>query len=100
MKDFARATGRLNKTDRADARAIAEFLAKVEGRSWSPGEPQARGLEGLMAHRAALLQERTRLSNRLERADDLPALVRRHLETRLCALDEGIRETERERRRP
>ena len=99
VRDLARATGRLNKTDRADARAIAEFLSKVEGRPWRLCDPTARELEGLTAHRAALLEERTRLANRLERRPSLPALAVRHLETRLCALDDEIRETEGARRR-
>jgi len=99
VRDFARATGRLNKTDRADARAIAEFLAKVEGRPWRLADPLARELEGLTAHRAALLEERTRVSNRLARGASLPALAARHLEARLSALGEEIREAEAERRR-
>ena len=99
VRDFARATGRLNKTDRADARAIAGFLGKVEGRPWRLAEPTARELEALTSHRAALLEERTRLANRLERRGSMPALVARHLETRLCALDDELRETEAERLR-
>lgn len=99
VRGFARATGRLNKTDRADARAVAEFPGKVEGRPWHLADPLPRESEGLTAHRAALLEERTRVSNRLERRGSLPALVVRHLETRLCALDDERREAEAERRR-
>ena len=99
VRDFARATGRLNKTDRADARALAGFLARVEGRPWRLADPASRELEGLTAHRAALLEERTRLTNRLERRESLPALVARHLETRRCALDDELRETDAERGR-
>ncbi|RYE77708.1 MAG: IS110 family transposase [Myxococcales bacterium] len=99
VRDFARATGRLNKTDRADARAVAGFLAKVEGRPWAPPADQARELEGLTAHRAALLQERTRVGNRLQAPGSPPALVRRQLEARLGTLGEELEELERERRR-
>lgn len=98
VKDLARATGRRNKTDRSDARTIAEFLARVEGRPWRLADPVARELEGLTAHRAALLEERTRVQNRLGLRASLPALVVRHLETRLCALDDELREAEEARR--
>lgn len=99
VRDFARATGRLNKTDRADARTIAGFLGRVEGRPWRLADETTRELEALTAHRAALLEERTRVQNRLGRRASLPALVARHLETRLCALDDEVREAEAERRR-
>ncbi|RYG44326.1 IS110 family transposase [bacterium] len=99
VRDFARASGRLNKTDRADARTVAEYLPRFEGRAWSPPSDRARELEGLTAHRAALLQERTRVGNRLERREELPALVARQLDERLRGLARELEELERERRR-
>ena len=99
VRDFARAGGRLNKTDRADARAVAEYLPRFEGRAWSPPTERARELEGLTAHRAALVEERTRLGNRLEHREELPALVARQLEARLKGLARETEEVERERRR-
>lgn len=69
-------------------------MTKIPGRSWSPPEAQARELQGLTAHRASLLEERTRLQNRLERKESLPALVRRHLEARLVAVDLEVAEAE------
>lgn len=98
VRDFARATGRLNKADRADARAIAEFLSKVDGRPWRLADPVARELEGLSSHRAALCQERTRLGNRLERRAALPGLAVRHIEARLDAIDREVEEVEQARR--
>ena len=99
VRDFARASGRLDKTDRADARAIAEYLPRFEGRAWSPAEPKARELEGLAAHRAALIGERTRLGNRLGHREELPALVARPLDERLRSLARELDEVEAERRR-
>jgi len=99
VRDSARASGRLNKTDRADARAIAEHLRRYEGRAWRPASPVARAMDGLTAHRAALLQERTRLGNRLERRGDLPALVAAQIDARLSALERDLEEVEAERRR-
>ena len=72
VRDFARATGRLNKTDRADARAVAGFLGKVEGRPWRLAAPVSRELEGLTAHRGALVEERTRLANAWSAAPRCP----------------------------
>jgi transposase len=99
VRDFARASGRLNKTDRADARALAEFLARVPGRPWSPPSPLRAELCGLAAHRRALLEERTRLSNRLAAPLGLPALARRQVEERLSRLAEEVAQVEAERRR-
>lgn len=98
VRDFARASGRLNKTDRADARAIAEFLGKLEGRAWRPAGPTEREMEGLTAQRAALLQERTRLASRLEHRSGMPPLVVRQLDARVSALAGELREVEEARR--
>lgn len=99
VRDFARATGRLNKTDRADAKVIAEFLSKVEGRPWFLADASTRELDGLTLHRRALLEERTRLGNRLEHREALPGMALRHIQDRLQMLKKEIQEVEEARRR-
>src|SRR5207302_9783852 len=54
------ARGRGNKTDRADARLIAEYAAREHPPAWSPPSPEVRELQGLV-----------------RRIDDLTALAAR-----------------------
>lgn len=99
IKDFARASGRVNKTDRADARAIAEFLSKMEGRPWRLAASSSRELEGLTQHRASLVAESRRHQNRLEHRETMPDLAVRQTEARLVSLKKDLAEVELERRR-
>lgn len=84
VRDFARAQGRLAKTDRLDAAVLAEF-----GRCLRPAitpAPSAaqRQLAELVARRSQLLQLRTAEHNRLEHTTH-PA-VRRQLQRHLIGL--------------
>lgn len=42
VRDFARSMGYLNKTDRVDARCIAQFLKRIGASAWSLAEPARR----------------------------------------------------------
>lgn len=65
VRDFARATGRLAKTDRIDALVLAEFADRMRPEPRPIPDEQARALEQLVARRAQLLDmlvaERARL---------------------------------------
>jgi len=54
IRDFARATGRLAKTDRTDAKVIAAFAAAVRPRCTRLADKQERRLSELMARRRQL----------------------------------------------
>ncbi len=84
-RDFARATGRLAKTDRIDAEALAHFAEAVrpEPRPTPPAEQRA--LDALLTRRAQLVEMRVMESNRLAAASD-PA-VRRGIERHIAWLD-------------
>jgi transposase len=94
VRDFARATGRLAKTDRIDARVLAAY-----GRACTPAPAPvvaaaARDREALVARRRQLIELRTAESNRLLTAG--PAVrdgIARHLAwlaQEIAALDREI----------
>jgi transposase len=92
VRDFARAQGRLAKTDRLDAAVLAEF-----GRCLRPAvtvAPSAaqQQLAELVARRQQVLQLRTAEHNRLEHATH-PA-VRRQLQRHLVALARQLEQLE------
>ena len=53
------------KTDKVDARLIAEFCLTQQPAAWQPPSPALRELRALVARRDALVQMRTQESNRL-----------------------------------
>lgn len=82
VRDFARATGQLAKTDAIDAAVIARFAAAVgPAPSDPPSENQTR-LRSLRARRQQLVQMLTQEKNRLAIARDLEARasIRRTIE--------------------
>jgi transposase len=80
-RDFARAAGFLAKTDRVDARMLAELGRALRPRSAEPADPARERLGRLSRRRDQLVamrkQERARLSDLLE--DDLLEDLQRHL---------------------
>src|SRR5206468_1334544 len=54
VKAHTRACGQANKTDPADARAIASFCRDRQPRLWVPPSPEVRALQGLVRRRAEL----------------------------------------------
>lgn len=87
-RDFARATGRLAKTDRIDARALAHFAEAVRPDP-RPAVPAAqRALDALLTRRRQLVGMRVMEANRLPTAAD-PA-VRAGIERHLAWLDDEV----------
>lgn len=64
VRDFARATGRLAKSDRLDARVLALFAARVQPTPRPLPDGVARDLAELLARRRQLLEMRTAEQNR------------------------------------
>jgi len=64
VRDFARATGQLAKTDRLDARVLARFAEVVRPALRMPPDPQAEALTALLARRRQLLEMLTAEKNR------------------------------------
>lgn len=64
IRDFARATGRLAKTDKLDAQIIAHFGEAIKPQARTERDPQAELLEALLVRRRQLVEMRVMESNR------------------------------------
>jgi len=94
IREFARSMGYLNKTDRADAKAIAEFMKRVGGTVWRLSDPHIRELTLLHRHRSFLIGQLGRTRNRLEHAKTLPELVLTQLQEEARTYHQRIAEVE------
>jgi transposase len=65
VRDFAKATGQLAKTDRIDAGLLALFAERIHPAVRAVRDPAARELEGLLTRRRQLLEMRQAEANRL-----------------------------------
>jgi transposase len=68
VRDYARSTGKLAKTDAIDAQMLADFAATVHPEPRPLAEPQARELKDILARRQQLNEMITAEKNRLQRA--------------------------------
>ena len=68
VRDFARATGRLAKTDRLDAEVLAQFGEAVRPKARPLADEQAQALEALVTRRRQLVEMLTAEKNRPARA--------------------------------
>ncbi len=95
IRDFAKATGRLAKTDELDAAAIAHFAEAIKPEPRLLLDEQAREFKALMARRREIVdmivRERNRLGQAVEKRviKDLKAHLR-FLEQRLESIDDDI----------
>ena len=87
-RDFARAQGRLAKTDRLDAEVLAQFGQRLQPRPTPPRSAAQQQLAELVARRTQLMALRSAEHNRLEHLQH-PA-VRRQLRTHLRSLERQI----------
>jgi transposase len=69
-RDFARAVGKLAKTDRIDAEALAHFAEAVRPEPRPPAAAEVRALDALLARRRQLLEMRVMETNRLSACRD------------------------------
>lgn len=70
IREFARASGQLAKTDKLDAQAIARFAAVLQPPAQEALDRQTRRMKALVARRHQLVQMHTAETNRMEHADD------------------------------
>jgi transposase len=95
VRDFAKALGRLAKTDAVDAEVLARFAQAIRPAPQPPVDEQVLRLRERLARRGQLIEMRTMETNRLQQAHDRS--VRRDLlssleflEKRLKRLDDEI----------
>lgn len=102
IRDFARATGRLAKTDALDAEVLARFAEVIRPEARPVVDEQIAQLRELVVRRQQLIKIATAERNRLKRASPKMKLrIRRHLEwleEEIAALDEEIQVLKRERK--
>ncbi len=101
-RDFAKATGKLAKTDKIDAEVLARFASAVGPEPSVLPDEEAQALQAILARRRQILEMLVAEKNRLQTASEVVAKrVRAHvkwLEKELLRtdrdLDEAIRESE------
>jgi transposase len=93
VRDFARATGRLAKTDRLDAAMIAAFAEAVKPQPRPLPDAQRQGLIDLVSRRRQLVEMRA--AEKIRRSQ-MPAALRPTLEAHLSFLDKAIAELDRD----
>lgn len=92
---FAEATGKLAKTDRADAAMLARFGQALAPQTRAPAEPVLQDLKDLHMARRALVKDRTAAMNRQKHLR-VPLLTRhntqrlKQIEAQLDAIDQAI----------
>lgn len=94
IRDFARAIGRLAKTDTLDAGVLAEFAERVRPPVRPLPDADTQKLQALLARRGQLIGMRTMESNRLAGVTERP--IRRSIETILRALGKEIDRADRD----
>lgn len=97
IRDFAKATGQIAKTDKLDARIIARFAATLEPMPTEQINENTQKLKALVARRSQLVGLHTAEANRLEHADtrDIQrsiAAVLKVIEAQLKTIDRQIDE--------
>lgn len=91
VRDFARAKGRLAKTDKIDAHILRDYGAALQPRPSKPVDPSLQKLASYSTRRRQIISMRTAEKNRLHRAD--PVLAKSHrsliaiLDAQITALD-------------
>jgi len=91
IRDFARATGQLAKTDRIDAEALALFAERVRPEPRPLADDATHALDALLTRRRQVLDMLTAERHRLEHA--LPA-IRRDLNQHIRWLERRLRDVD------
>lgn len=91
VRDFAKASGRLAKTDKLDARVIARFGQVMEVKNTPLISPATEQLRELMVRREQLLEMKVMESNRMECVSEY---VCKSIEKHIAALQAQIKELE------
>lgn len=95
VRDFARATGRLAKTDRLDAQVLAHFAEAVQPTPYPLPDAQSQELTGLPTRRRQVIEILTAEKNRLQTThlESVGQRVQYHirrLEQELAGLEEEL----------
>jgi transposase len=97
VRDFAKATGRLAKTDRLDAQVLAHFAAALHPAPRPLPDAQVRELGALVERRRQLVAMRTAEQNRLGATRTVQ--VQTHIQAHVAWLDAALADLDDELRR-
>ena len=97
IRDFARASGQLAKTDKLDAQAIARYAAVFQPPAQEALDRQSRTIKALVARRQQLVRMHTAEANRMEHAYD--SAVKRSIRSLLKMLEKQIEKVQQQVRR-
>ena len=89
IKKYAESKLQRNKTDKLDAKVIADFCRTQEPLLWTPPAPEKRQLQEMVRRRNALVKERTRERNRLQSGIESD-IVKESIQANLDFLKEQI----------
>jgi transposase len=92
VRDFAKAMGKLAKTDRIDAKVLCEFASRIRPPVRPLPDDQSLELEQLIERRLQLIQMRTSEKNRLQQSP--PLIVRRSLIKSIEFLNKLLKSTD------
>ena len=94
IRDFAKATGRMAKTDKIDAGIIALFGAMLEPPQKDVIDANALKMKALVARRNQLIEIRTAENNRMEHAAD--NVIARSIKAVIKAIEKEIEKVEKQ----
>ena len=94
IRDYAKALGYLAKTDRIDARVIAEFGRQGHFQLWRAPDPAVRQLAELTTRRSQLVTLRTSELNRLQLIES--RAVRADIKRCIAGINRRVKRLERE----
>lgn len=89
IKHYAHSQMQRNKTDKLDARLIAQYCQKESPRLWQPPAEAERTLQALTRRLEALIADRTREKNRLS-ATSHPPVVKQSIEETIAFYSQQI----------
>jgi len=95
IKGYATAQLRRNKTDKLDARLIADFCRTQQPQAWRPAPEHVTHLQALVRHLAVLETAKQAVDNRLRERAALPALVVEQLQHQRDLLKDQIQQLKR-----
>jgi transposase len=94
IRDFAKATGRMAKTDKIDAGIIARFGEMLKPPPKDVMDDNALKMKALIARRNQLIGIRTAENNRMEHADD--KVISRSIKTIVKAIEKEIEKVDKQ----
>lgn len=92
VRDFAKASGRLAKTDRIDAEVLAHFACRMQPPVRDLGDENARKIRALVTRRRQLLDMHTAESNRLGQVSD--KTIARSIQAVLQVIEAQLKDTD------